>query len=215
MITADIKNIFRQKHSEQDYVIDKSGVKTVEILGASFEADRDCIIRKPNYDYVNREIEWYESQSLNVEDIPGETPIIWKAVSSSNNEINSNYGYLIYSKDNFYQYDHVLLELKKNPNSRRATMIYNRPTMHEDYKRDGMSDFICTFAHTYFIRNNELHVIVMMRSNDAVFGYCNDYCWAKHVQEKLAKDLSLFCGKIYWQVASLHVYERHFKFLED
>ena len=27
-----------------------------------------------------------------------------------------------------------------------------------------------------------------MRSNDCVFGYCNDVLFHKHVQEKLAKD---------------------------
>ncbi len=214
MKIKDIRNIFIDKLKNNELVIDKTGVKTLEIVGASFLADQDTIIRKPNLDYVKREIKWYESQSLKVDDIPGETPAIWNAVASDNGKINSNYGYLIYSKNNGYQYDNVVSELIRNPDSRRATMIYQRPSMHTDFNVDGMSDFICTFAHTYLIRNGKLNVVVMMRSNDAVFGYVNDYHWAKYIQEKMAKQLNIPCGDIHWQAASLHVYERHFKFVE-
>mgnify|MGYP003349426371 FL=1 len=121
----------------------------------------------------------------------------------------------------FRSYQNVLNELIKNPLSRRATMIYNRPTMHDDYNKGGMSDFMCTNAVQYLIRNNRLNALVYMRSNDAVFGYKNDYAWQKHVLEELVKDLrnewldDIQIGDIYWNVASLHVYERHFKFVTE
>ena len=76
----------------------------------------------------------------------------------------------------------------------------------------------------YFIneRNNDTYidVIVNFRSNDAVFGYCNDYIWSKYVLELLATDLSRITGhkvnvgRIWWNAGSLHIYERHFKHLE-
>ena len=97
------------------------------------------------------------------------------------------------------------------PNSRRAVMIYTRPTMWEDYKRDGMSDFMCTNTVQYMIRNEQLVAIVQMRSNDVVFGYRNDYAWQKHVADTLTADLGLTKEpKIIWHVGNLHVYERHF-----
>ena len=49
-----------------------------------------------------------------------------------------------------------------------------------------------------------------MRSNDAIFGFKNDYAWQYHVQTKLAQELGLVRGTIHWNAGSLHVYERHF-----
>ena len=54
-----------------------------------------------------------------------------------------------------------------------------------------------------------------MRSNDAVFGYDNDVHWAMYVQDMLARDLGVERGHIIWTATNLHVYERHFKFIEE
>ena len=82
--------------------------------------------------------------------------------------------------------------------------------MHDDYCANGMSDFMCTNAVQYLIRDRILNVVVQMRSNDVVFGYRNDYAWQKHVADQLAAKLELNGVKIIWNVGSLHVYERHF-----
>ena len=218
---SNIRNIFKEKLKMEDFVIDKTGVKTIEIINAAFFANQPTIFGTVNEDYVQRELEWYKSMSLNVNDIPGGPPEIWKMVANPNGYINSNYGWCIYSQQNGNQYQNVLNELIKNPLSRRATMIYNRPSMHDDYNKGGMSDFMCTNAVQYLIRNNKLNALVYMRSNDAVFGYKNDYAWQKHVLEELVTDLrnewldDIQIGDIYWNVASLHVYERHFKFVTE
>ena len=149
ILSVFVGNI-RQKF--KDFVTDKTGVKTIEMINACFEADKPYIVREPNKDYIKREIEWYESQSLFVQDIPGETPAIWKSVASNLGIINSNYGWLTYSNDNWNQYNNVLKELNDNPDSRRANMIYTRPAIWQDYKIDGMSDFIFTNNVHYFIR---------------------------------------------------------------
>jgi thymidylate synthase len=201
----------------QEFVTDKSGVRTVEMIGSSFvigKEDEPFIFGEVNLDYAQRELQWYESQSLYVKDIPGKVPAIWEQVASREGKINSNYGFLIWSYDNYHQYANVLEELRKNPNSRRAVMIYTRPSMHYDYSRDGMSDFICTNTVQYLVRDGELNAIVNMRSNDAVFGFRNDYHWQRHVLEKLAADLSIEPGSVVWQCGSLHVYERHFYLLD-
>ena len=212
---SDIRNTLYRKLITKEYVTDKTGVKTLEIMNASFIADQPSIIGKVNEDYVERELAWYKSQSLNVNDIPGETPAIWKAVATEDGYINSNYGWCIWSDENHNQYTNVLDELKKNPDSRRANMIYTRPTMHSDYNRNGMSDFMCTNNVQYLIRNGELNALVYMRSNDAVFGYKNDWAWQKYVLDSLCKELNVPIGQIYWNVSSLHVYERHFDLLKD
>ena len=216
-----IRNLFKARHLNDMFVVDKTGVKTVEIINAAFVADEDHILRPPNQEYIKREIEWYESQSLDVNDIPGETPAIWKAVSDKNGKINSNYGYLVHSEENYSQYLSVLVELSNNPYSRRANMVYTRPAIQMEAFSDGMSDFICTNNVQYFIRGNQLITSVYMRSNDAVFGYNNDLAWQKHVRDNLINDLEkdtrkrYVPGPIYWNVGSLHVYERHFNLITN
>jgi thymidylate synthase len=206
-----IREYFIQELKAERFVIDKTGVKTIEIIGATFEANHPTIFGEINEDYVERELQWYKSMSLFVEDIPGKTPAIWQQVADRAGKINSNYGWAIWHKDNYLQYAHVLNELTFSPNSRRAVMIYTRPSMWEDYNKDGMSDFMCTNAVQYMIRDEQLVAIVQMRSNDVVFGYRNDYAWQKHVADRLSQDLKLTKEPgIVWQVGNLHVYERHF-----
>jgi thymidylate synthase len=210
----DIREEFKYLKSQELYVTDKTGVNMLEIRGASFIADEPSIFGTVNEDYVRRELDWYKSMSLNVNDIPGGPPTIWKQVADANGFINSNYGWCIWAADNHCQYTHVLDELRKNPESRRATMIYTRPNMWYDYSFNGRSDFMCTNAVQYMIRYGKLEAVVQMRSNDVVFGYKNDYAWQKYVLDTLANDLEVIPGSIHWNVGSLHVYSRHFDLVD-
>ena len=221
MKTEDIRKHFVEQLKNENFVIDKTGQKTIEMIGASFEADERFIFGKPNEQYIEDEIRWYNSQSTNIKDIWGErksqrAPQAWEYSANTHGEINSNYGLLIYSEKYYTQYQNVLDELESNPDSRRASMVYQRPSIWHEYCENGKNDFICTNAVTYYIRDEKLHCVVQMRSNDVVFGYKNDYAWQKYVLEQLEKDLYYGGhplkkgGKIHWQVQNLHVYERHF-----
>jgi len=215
LIVSDIRKLFTEKYNSEEFVVDKTGCKVIEIISASFLADEDFIFGEPNQDYIDRELQWYLSMSLNVNDIPGNVPKIWKQVATPDGFINSNYGYLVFHWGNYSQFSNVVNELMKNPNSRRAVMIYTRPSMHQEYNKNGMSDFICTNTVQYLIRDDKLHSIVQMRSGDVVFGYRNDYAWQKYVLDKLSDELKIESGSIFWNVGSLHVYERHFKLIKD
>ena len=210
----DIRNLFKSKHLNEVYVTDKTGVKTIEIVNANFIADEPTIFGKVNEDYIRRELNWYLSRSLNVNDIEGDVPQIWQMISDKKGKINSNYGYLTLDKKNFNQYFNCAMELHKNPDSRRAVMIYTRPSIWKEYNKKGMSDFICTNAVQYLIRKDKLEVVVQMRSNDVVFGYRNDYAWQKYMADMMCNELKNELGNIYWNVGSMHVYERHFKFIK-
>ena len=212
MNVKDVRNHFIDELKNERFTIDKTGQKTIEMIGASFIADEPAIFGKPNWDYINSEIEWYESESTNVNDIYDyrEAPAAWLMTANAHGEINSNYGHLIYSAKYHTQYDQVLIELTNNPDSRRASMIYTRPSIWIEYNENGKNDFICTNSVTYYIRDHALHCVVQMRSNDVIFGYRNDYAWQDYVLRHLANDLSIDVGDIHWQVQNLHVYERHF-----
>ena len=221
--TEDIRDELKRLYKEGVFREGKYG-KTVEIQNAHFLADKDWIIREPNYDYAKREVEWYESQSLYVKDIPGDVPKIWQMCADKDGKINSNYGWCIFSDENGSQYDHCLNRLLDDHHTREACMIYTRPSMQVDCNNNGMHDFMCTYSTQVFLNpinefGYDLDYTVFMRSNDAVYGFCNDAIWAKHVRDKLVADLNkcgltVFPGKIIWNAGSLHVYERHFKYLE-
>lgn len=186
----------------------------LEIINASFIADQESIFGTVNYDYVRREIDWYLSRSLNVNDIEGEVPSIWKSVATPEGRINSNYGWCVFSEANGQQFLKAVNALIGDKHSRQAVMIYNRPSMHEDSKKDGMHDFMCTHSAHLIIRNDELHYMVNMRSNDAVFGYKNDRAWHQYIWNQAFRSLlknyeNLKQGKMYWNAGSLHVYPRH------
>jgi thymidylate synthase len=60
-----------------------------------------------------------------------------------------------------------------------------------------------------------------MRSNDAVYGYKNDYAWQRYVQKEVLQGVNSKSGTVYglgdlhWNAGSLHVYERHFELVND
>ncbi len=223
MTVSDIRNQFLGMYKNEMFVIDKSGVKTLEIIGASFIADEESIFGELNQKYAEAEIEWYESQSLNVNDIAKYyhiVPKIWKQVADENGMINSNYGFCAFSSLNGNQWDNVIKALKNNANTRQAIFIFNRPSMHIDAYDLGKSDFMCFQNIHVFIRNNKLEMIVCSRSTDGVFGYLNDNYFVKYLQIKLHEELSdiyqyLQLGNIQFNVGSIHIYEQHFKLLEN
>lgn len=214
----DIKQEMIAKYLAEDFVVDKTGVKTVEIISANFKVDRDFLIREPNYEYFDKELAWYLSMSTNIKDIYGPDklpPKAWIHSADPHGNINSNYGHLIWSEKFYYQCVHTIEELTSNPDSRRAIMVYTRPSIWVEYKEGGKSDFICTLANQFLIRNGKLDSIYSMRSNDAVFGFCNDVLWASYIQRELSKVLKIPVGDLYWFAGSLHVYEQHFKYLKN
>lgn len=212
--THDVRQFFKRALRNKQFVTDRTGSKTIEMLGASFEADHPAIIGTPNQSYIQKEIAWYRKQSLNINEM-GDPPAQWRATANEHGEINSNYGWIMWHRDNHNQYDHVLAELQQNPLSRRACAVYNRPAIWRDWCRYGKNDFICTNAVTYYIRELQLHTVVQMRSNDVVYGYKNDWAWQDYIVTQLCADLAaqypgIHPGRMTWQVQNLHVYERHF-----
>lgn len=227
MQVKDIREYFINELQNENFTVDRTGQKTIELIGASFTANEPAIFGEPNEEYIADELNWYHSMSTNIHDIraEGEPPAAWKFSANEHGEINSNYGTLVYSDKYYHQYYQALDELLTNMDSRRATMIYTRPSIWVEFNENGKNDFICTNAVTYYLRDGSINAVVQMRSNDVVFGYKNDYAWQRYVLNQLVDDYNIayldnawdadyrkkmVAGSITWQVQNLHVYERHF-----
>ena len=187
---------------------------TKELLHQVFLADKNYIVRKPKEPYQTNELNWFISQSRNIKDLKtfaGFIPKIWKEISEVDGTINSNYGWCCLSKENGSQFEHAMRHLELDKNSRRAIMIYNRPSMHNDWSKNreviveyinnGITpvdsdswinfdshmyntikgDFMCCQNNHFIIRGNKLIMTVHMRSLDAVFGYNADYIWFDYI----------------------------------
>lgn len=213
---------------------------TKELVHQVFLADKKYIVRKPKEPYQSNELHWFISQSRNVEDLKsfaGFTPKIWEEIAEIDGTVNSNYGWCCLSKENGHQFWNAMKHLELDRNSRRAIMIYNRPTMHEDwisnrgnnnlrwqYKESEeykklRGDFMCCQNNHFIIRGNKLIMTVHMRSLDAVFGYNADYIWFDFIFNKALQYLKktypeLERGDMVIYADSVHVYERHYEDLE-
>lgn len=193
----------------------------VELINCTFIADEPAIFGTPNDDWHGRELEWYLSQSLNVNDIKPPIPAIWKQVAAEDGTINSNYGWCIFSKENGFQFMNAVEAIGKKPATRQATMIYTRPSMHREATWNGRYDFICTNTVQLFLRDGKLIYIVNMRSSDAILGYKGDRAWHGWVQKEVVHTLKhsyeIECevGDLIWNANSFHVYPRHVHLLKQ
>lgn len=172
--------------------------------------------RGTNMDYLKRELDWYNSMSLE----PPKGVAIWQRVKSKHGKVNSNYGYLVFSKKNGSQFERAAEALRQDPYTRQAMLIYMRPSMHADCHEDGMHDFVCTVYQQFFIREGKLNCVTNMRSNDCVFGTMNDVPWFEHVYNLMYESLKsgvypkLKKGWMAFAANSFHCYERHYEVLQ-
>ncbi len=214
---------------DKEKFVMSGNMKTVELIAPQFVLNpRQPILKFPsrqtNEEYVKKEIAWYESQSLSIIGYVDDVKI-WNEVCSKteNKLVNSNYGWCIYSDENYNQYENCLKKLAEDPTTRQAVMIYQRPSMHIEWNDMGKHDFICTDGVQIMIRNRKLIYIVKQRSCDAIFGFFNDFAWHCHVYQKFFNDMKkqkinkearkIKYGSIIYIPFSFHVYERHFDLL--
>lgn len=215
--TGFIREEFMRLYREEDFTTGKN--KTVEICGLQFLADEPSFFGLPDLDYIEREKKWYLLQSLNVKDIPKPIPKIWTDVADEDGEVNSNYGYLVFGVENHGQFQFAMSQLKRDPNTRRAVIQFNRPEMVYDYHKNGRSDYVCTYAYQFFLRGGQLDMLVYMRSMDAIYGYPNDRAWADYVFDRMLYGLNKPVerykkGHMVWHCGSGHIYDRHFYLLD-
>ena len=217
-LVEDIRSHFKGLLKNEMFLDNKDGSKMLEIVGAQFIANEESIFGELNKDYADAEIKWYESESLNVNDIGKYykiVPKIWKMIADQNGMINSNYGFTCFSEQNGNQHNHVVNHLIKDANTRQAIYVFNRPTIHIDAFTLGKQDMMCFQNVHTFIRNGKLEFVVNTRSTDSRFGYLNDLYFVKYLRDRLMTDLKeaypdLKTGEILWNAGSLHIYERDF-----
>lgn len=173
--------------------------------------------------YVIDEFLWYMSRSLQASDISKSAPF-WDTLKDVNGNVVSNYGTWIFEQEDVSsavsirgewmpRFDYCIDLLSADPDTRKAIInIHGVDNMAMNPK-----DTPCTLSLQFLIRNNKLNMVVNMRSNDFVIGFCNDVIQFQLIAlmvyailkfRKGMKDLKL--GLYYHNAASMHIYEKHY-----
>lgn len=113
------------------------------------------------------------------------------------------------------QLPYVVDTLAKDNSSRQAVLTTWR-------ERPGPSkDVPCTVSMQFLIRDDVLHSVVTMRSNDVVLGFTYDvftFSMVVNAVRLLLKEvhgLDLILGNLHVNAGSLHVYEKHFDKVDE
>lgn len=159
--------------------------------------------RKMSMQYAIGELLWYNSKNPKYSAINPYSKY-WSNISDDGETVNSNYGYCIHSKY-FDQWEMIKKLLKENPNSRQAVIHIKEP---RDIVSNPTKDLNCTLTLQFILRDNKLHLITTMRSNDIWLGLPYDLFNFTCMQIQLAMELNVEIGYYYHNAASLHLYKR-------
>ena len=205
------------------------------VYAASWVADRNSMIGKRNEDWVRRELNWFRSGSNKLSDMEPPVPGAFQACAGIDGSVSSAYGHILFGMNyrndpepelpEFAVGEHLASRafraLKANPATRHGVIIVSDRNVHGLHHKNGRNDFICTNALNFMVEDvtNKLHLIVQMRSMDAVWGYRADYSMWDYLMDDMVDGLQdhhpdIVRGDIIFQVANLHVYPRHFALLE-
>ncbi|MCF0120385.1 MAG: hypothetical protein HUJ65_01995 [Oscillospiraceae bacterium] len=106
------------------------------------------------------------------------------------------------------QFDFILSDLRRNPESRRAVIDIR------DWRHDSRKDSPACLQHIqYFIRGGALHCKVLFRSNDAVKATFMNAFALIMLQKRFADELGVKMGTYTHRANSFHAYERDFALL--
>ena len=146
------------------------------------------------------ELCWYLAKAKDLSFISYYLPLYRKY--ADNEEIFGGYGPRLFDWFGRNQFANVANILKRRPDSRQAVIqLFSADDIVEAHK-----DVPCTCTMQFLVRQNRLHLITNMRSNDAWIGMPHDIFCFTMLQEIMARTLSVEIGPYKHMVGSLHLY---------
>lgn len=222
---ADVySKILKDISINPEYVSAPRGLLIKEITNAAITINdpAHCLYknnrRGSQLKYIAAELVWYFTGRNDIGFI-SKFAKFWEHLDNGNGTVNSAYGNLIFTESNDHnisQYVWAIHSLIRDKDSRQAILHFNKPS-HQWF---GNKDFVCTLNGIFQIRDNYLNFTVDMRSNDLILGTPTDVAFfcllqiqAYHHLKKYYPDLKL--GTYTHIMHSMHIYEKHFKLIED
>lgn len=189
--------------------------------------------------YTSKEVELYDSCSNKAEDF-GKASKFWLSLANPDGTVNSAYGFLIWKNKShgsdfetknvrhpmFWDNDPVggifttepvrrtpwewcVESLKQDKDTRQAVLRFSLP----EHFWMGNKDQTCTLHGVFSIRNDELNLSIVMRSNDLMLGLVYDLPWFCSLIDRMIFDLkdiypNLKKGHYTHSVHNIHIYDR-------
>lgn len=189
--------------------------------------------------YTAKENDLYNSCTNTAEDF-GRASKFWLSLANPDGTVNSAYGYLIWKNESHgSDFEKELIEdrafwdnenggkvmryrpVRRTPwewakqslindkDTRQAILRFSLP----EHQWVGNKDQTCTMHGNFLIRDNKLHLSVVMRSNDLMLGLVYDLPWFCSLIDKMVEELKSYYpdltkGHYTHTVHSLHIYER-------
>lgn len=203
------------------------GIPCHEVIGTvvKYTDPQDCIYenehRPYNYQYLAGELNWYLDGDPSVAGILPYSKFWGNITNPDNKTINSNYGWLLFKKENMHggtQWQWAYNALVNDLATRQAIMYLGGP----DYQFEENRDFVCTSSIQFFVRANKLHMKVDQRSCDIFFGLPYDLPFFSLLQQNMLillnhqfPGMNIELGELVHQIGSLHMYERNEDKMEE
>lgn len=138
---------------------------------------------------------------------------LWQSLMSK--DVINKFDYTYSERINYKkQLDNVISTLKEDINSRQAMIMIFRPDDME--KTGGNTRIPCSISYQFLIRNNRLHIIYYIRSNDYFKHFAIDIYLTNSMQMYIVEQLkpyynNLQCGTLNYYAGSLHAYNEDLK----
>jgi thymidylate synthase len=122
-------------------------------------------------------------------------------------KVYGGYGPRLLNFDGVNQLRGMVEVLTRKPASRQAVIqLFDHIDIVEPH-----SDVPCTCVLQFLLRNEQLHTLVYMRSNDIYIGFPHDVFCFTMIQELIASALQVELGKYIHFAGSFHLYKREYE----
>lgn len=220
-------------YQNYDFITSPRGLTIREKINYSFVVENpssdpietlDITRNKVIANYTQKEFELYNS-GTNSAAAFAKASKFWEKIANPDGTVNSAYGYLIWVNDSCGnpEFGGMLTtpwawakrSLIADKNTRQAVMRFSLP----EHQWEGNKDQPCTMHANWLIRDDKLHLSVVMRSNDVVLGLVYDLPWFCSLMDKMLDELKptypdLQKGSYTHFVHSMHAYERDISTIE-
>lgn len=142
------------------------------------------LARSDKLDFIKRYINRYEKES------------------DDGISVHGAYGPRLFSMRGINQVENVIQLLQKRGSTRRAVIqLFNAEDIDADHK-----EIPCTTTLQFLLRDNQVHLVATLRSNDALKGLPHDIFCFTMLQEMIATRLGQDIGEYRQFVGSMHLY---------
>lgn len=200
-----------------------------ELMGVAFKVDKPLLHRDDVIGYIfhdkeeQKKIIKYCKQEIKDRTCgkplnPGRSYKIradmWNQFLEGTGKFSYQYAERLWTND---QFEHVINVLKNDAGSRQGVLSVWNPDIDMDGKRTGSGNRIpCSLFYQFMIRNNRLHCVYVMRSNDFLNHCVIDLYCATGLMEYLVKRLKdtypdLKVGSLTYECGSLHAFHWNLK----